>query len=194
MFEFAKELRPAVILFLAFTLLTGLAYPLFMTGLIQTTMPAKAEGSLLVVDGRIVGSELIGQNFSRPGYFQGRPSAAGYAADGSGASNYGPASAKLVEQVRQRVDYIRRTNNLSSNIPVPGELVLASASGLDPHISMQGALMQVARIAGVRGLPEHEVELLVYQHIEPARLGIIGPEKVNVLRLNLALDEVTREG
>src|SRR5512137_1156272 len=194
MFDFAKKLRPAVILFLAFTLLTGLAYPLFMTGLIQTAMPTKAEGSLLVVDGRIVGSELIGQDFSSPGYFQGRPSAAGYAADGSGASNYGPGSAKLMEQVHQRVDYIRRTNNLSPNMPVPSELVLASASGLDPHISMQGALMQVARIARVRGLPEHEVKLLVYQHIEPAQFGIIGPEKVNVLRLNLALDEVTREG
>src|SRR5512136_1990745 len=100
MFDFAKGIRPAVILFLAFTLLTGLAYPLFMTGLIQTTMPVKAEGSLLIVDGRIVGSELIGQNFSSPSYFQGRPSAAGYAADSSGASNYGPDSAKLMVQVR----------------------------------------------------------------------------------------------
>jgi len=193
MFEFAKELRPAVILFLAFTLLTGLAYPLFMTGLIQTAMPAKAEGSLLIGDGRIVGSELIGQNFSSPGYFQGRPSAVGYAADGSGASNYGPASAGLMEQVRQRIDYIRRTNNLSPNVPVPGELVLASASGLDPHISKQGALIQVARIGRVRGLPENEVRLLVYQHVGPARFGIIGPERVHVLRLNLALDELTRD-
>ena len=193
MFEFAKELRPAVILFLAFTLLTGLAYPLFMTGLIQTAMPAKADGSLLVVEGRIVGSELIGQSFSSPGYFQGRPSAVGYAADGSGASNYGPASAGLMEQVRQRIDYIRRTNNLSPNVPVPGELVLASASGLDPHISKQGALIQVARIARVRGLPENEVRLLVYQHVDPARFGIIGPERVHVLRLNLALDELMRD-
>lgn len=193
MINIAKEAKPGIFLFLAFTLLTGLVYPLLITGIVQTAMPEKASGSLIVVDGKIVGSELIGQNFSSPGYFQGRPSAVGYAADGSGASNYGPASAGLMEQVRQRIDYIRRTNNLSPNVPVPGELVLASASGLDPHISTQGALIQVARIARVRGLPENEVRLLVYQHVEPARFGIIGQEMVNVLRLNLALDKLTRD-
>ena len=129
MINIAKEAKSGIFLFLAFTLLTGLVYPLLITGIVQTAMPEKASGSLIVVDERIVGSELIGQNFSRPGYFQGRPSAVGYAADGSGASNYGPASANLMEQVRQRIEYIRRTNNLSPNVPVPGELVLASASG-----------------------------------------------------------------
>jgi len=187
----AKEAKSALFLFLAFTIFTGLVYPLLITGIVQTAMPEKAGGSLIVVDGKVVGSELIGQNFSSLGYFQGRPSAVGYAADGSGASNYGPASANLMEQVRQRIDYIRRTHNLSPNVPVPVELVLASASGLDPHISTQGALIQAARIARVRGLPENEVKLLIYQHIEPAQFGIIGPEMVNVLRLNLALDELT---
>ena len=194
MIDIAQEAKPGIFLFLAFTLLTGLAYPLLITGIVQTAMPEKAGGSLIVVDERIVGSELIGQNFSSPGYFQGRPSAAGYAADGSGASNYGPASAKLMEQVRQRIEYIRRTNNLSPDVPVPGELVLASASGLDPHISIQGALIQVARIARVRGLPENEVKLLVYQHVEPAQFGIMGQERVNALMLNLELDDLARRG
>ena len=114
MFEFAKEIRPAVILFMAFTLLTGLVYPLFITGIVQTAMPAKAEGSLIVVDGRIVGSELIGQTFQSPGYFHGRPSYVNYSANGSGASNLGPTSARLMEEVSRRIDQVRRENSLST--------------------------------------------------------------------------------
>lgn len=190
--DIAQGAKQALILFIAFTFFTGLAYPLLITGIVQTAIPEKAGGSLIVVNDRIVGSELIGQNFSSPGYFQGRPSAVGYAANGSGASNLGPASSRLMDLVRQRVDYLRHSNNLSQNVSVPGELALASASGLDPHIRIQGALIQVARIAGVRGLPESEVRHLVYRHAQPAVLGLFGPEKVNVLRLNLALDELAR--
>jgi K+-transporting ATPase ATPase C chain len=192
MMNIAQDAKSALFLFLAFTLFTGLVYPLLITGIVQTAMPEKAGGSLIVVDGKVVGSELIGQNFSTPGYFQGRPSAVGYAANGSGASNYGPSSARLREEVRQRIEYVRRINNLSQNAPVPCELVLASASGLDPHISMQGAMIQVTRIARERGLPQSEVKLLVYQHVEPAQFGIIGQERVNVLMLNLALDDLAK--
>jgi K+-transporting ATPase ATPase C chain len=190
--EIAEEIRTGVLLFLAFSVLTGLAYPLFITGIVQTAIPEKAGGSLLFVEGKVVGSELIGQNFSGPGYFHGRPSAVGYSANGSGASNFGPTSAKLMEQVRQRIKQIRSESNLSQNAPVPADLVQESGSGLDPHISVEGVMLQVQRVAKARGLPESEVKVLVYQHIETAQFGILGQERVNVLRLNLALDGLTR--
>jgi K+-transporting ATPase ATPase C chain len=186
------DLKTALLLFVAFSLLTGLVYPLVMTGIIQIAMPEQASGSLIVVNGTIVGSELIGQNFTSPGYFHGRPSTVDYAGNGSGASNFGPTSAKLMEQVSQRISEVRRENNLSGNATVPGELVLASGSGLDPHISVQGAMLQVPRVARARSVPESEVKVLVYQHIEPAQFGIMGQERVNVLNLNLALDGLNR--
>jgi K+-transporting ATPase ATPase C chain len=192
MHDIIKEVKPAVLLFLAFSLLTGLVYPLLITGVVQTTMPERADGSLIVVDGQVIGSELIGQNFSGPGYFHGRPSAVSYAANGSGASNLGPTSSRLMDEVRRRVEQVRMENNLSQNTSVPADLVQASASGLDPHISMEGAMLQVQRIAKARGLPESEVKLLVYQTIEPAQFGILGQERVNVLKLNLAMDDLTR--
>jgi len=192
MYDIIKEVKPAVLLFLAFSLLTGLVYPLLITGVVQTTMPERADGSLIVVDGQVIGSELIGQNFSSSGYFHGRPSAVGYAANGSGASNLGPTSSRLMDEVRRRVEQVRMENNLSQNMPVPADLVEASASGLDPHISMEGAMLQVPRVAKARGFPESEVKLLVYQTIEPAQFGILGQERVNVLKLNLALDDLTR--
>jgi len=188
------DLKTAMLLFVGFTLLTGLVYPLLMTGIIQIALPEQASGSMIVVNGKIVGSELIGQNFSSPGYFHGRPSAVNYAGNGSGASNFGPTNAKLMEQVSQRISEVRAENNLSSNATVPSELVLASASGLDPHISMEGAMLQVPRVANARGIPVSEVKVLVYQHIEPAQFGIMGQERVNVLNLNLALDELNRSG
>ena len=188
------DLKTAMLLFVAFSLLTGLIYPLLMTGIIQTAMPEQASGSMIVVNGKIVGSELIGQNFTSLGYFHGRPSAVDYAGNGSGASNLGPTSSRLMEQVSRRISEVRRENNLSSNATVPGELVLASASGLDPHISVEGAMLQVPRVARARSVPESEVKVLVYQHIEPAQFGIMGQERVNVLDLNLALDELNRSG
>ena len=192
--KITDDLKTAMLLFIAFSLLTGLIYPLLMTGVIQIAMPKPASGSLVVVYGSVVGSELIGQNFTSPGYFHGRPSAVNYAGNGSGASNFGPTSAKLMEQVSQRISEVRTENNLSSNATVPGELVLTSGSGLDPHISMEGAMLQVPRVAVARGIPESEVKVLVYQHIEPAQFGIMGQERVNVLNLNLALDELNRSG
>ncbi len=188
--ETAKEIKSAVLLFIAFSVLTGLAYPLFMTAIIQTIMPEKAGGSLLVVDGIVLGSEFIGQNFTSPNYFHGRPSAVSYSANGSGASNLCPTSSRLMDQVRQRVEQVRRENGLVQKEPVPAELVLASASGLDPHISVDGAMLQVPRVAAARGLPESEVKVQVYQNIEPAAFGILGQERVNVLKLNLGLDEL----
>ena len=192
MHEIIKELKPAAILFVALSVLTGLVYPLFVTGIVQVAMPDKASGSLLYVNGTVVGSELIGQNFTSPGYFHGRPSAVGYSANGSGASNFGPTSAKLMELVKQRIEQARGENGLSTDASVPGDLVLASGSGLDPHISVEGAMLQVPRVAKARGLPESEVKVLVYQHIETAQFGILGQERVNVLKLNLALDGLTR--
>ena len=124
MYDIIKEVKPAVLLFLAFSLLTGLVYPLVITGIVQTTMPEQAEGSLITMDGKVIGSELIGQSFTNPGYFHGRPSAVNYAANGSGASNYGPTSAKLMDQVRQRIEQVRTENNLSQDAPVPADLVL----------------------------------------------------------------------
>jgi potassium-transporting ATPase KdpC subunit len=194
MHDIVKEVKSAVFLFLAFSIITGLAYPFFITGIVQTAIPEKGSGSLIVANGKVLGSELIGQNFTSPGYFHGRPSAVGYSANGSGASNFGPTSARLMEQASQRIEQIRSENNLSQNMPVPGELVLASASGLDPHISMQGAMLQVPRIAKARGSPESEIKALVRQQTEPAQFGILGQERVNVLKLNWALDELLKKG
>ena len=187
-----QDLKSSVLLFLALTLLTGLIYPLFITLAVEITMPEKSEGSLIVADGEVIGSELLGQSFTRPGYFHGRPSAVSYAANSSGASNLGPTSSRLMEEVRCRVEQFKTENNLSHDTSVPAELVLSSASGLDPHISKEGAMLQVPRIAAARNLSESEAKLLVYQTIEPAQFGILGQERVNVLKLNMALDDLTR--
>lgn len=187
-----QDLKSSVLLFLAFTLLTGLIYPLFITLAVEITMPEKSEGSLIVADGEVIGSELLGQSFTRPGYFHGRPSAVSYAANSSGASNLGPTSSRLMKEVRCRVEQFKTENNLSQNASVPAELVLSSASGLDPHISKEGAMLQVPRIAAARNLSESEVKLLVYQTIEPAQFGVLGQERVNALKLNIALDDLTR--
>jgi len=192
--EIAREIKTAMLLFIAFSLLTGLIYPLFLTGIIQMAIPEKASGSLVVMEGRIIGSELIGQNFSGPGYFHGRPSAVGYMANGSGGSNLGPTSNKLMEETQKRIEYVRLENELSSDIPVPADLVLTSGSGLDPHISTEGAMLQVPRIAKSRGLPELEVRTLVNQSVEPIYLGTFGQDRVNVLRLNIGLDRLSKGG
>ena len=188
-----QEAKTALILFMAFSVLTGLAYPILITGLVQTANPEKADGSLLFVNGSVVGSKLIGQNFTSPHYFHGRPSTVGYNAMSSGASNLGPTSSRLMDQVNQIVDKVRAENNMSWASSVPADLVMASGSGLDPHISVEGAMLQIPRVAGARGLPESDVKVLVYERIEPAALGILGQERVNVLELNLALDEMQRD-
>ncbi len=187
-----REAKTALFLFIAFSVLTGLVYPILITGLVQTANPEKADGSLLFVNGSVVGSRLIGQNFTGPDYFHGRPSTVGYSAMGSGASNLGPTSSRLMDQVYQRVEKVRAENNLSRASSVPADLVMASGSGLDPHISVEGAMLQIPRVARARGLPESDVKVLVYERIEPAALGVLGQERVNVLELNLALDEMQR--
>ncbi len=187
----ARVIKTSLILLLLICVLQ-LAYVLFVTGVAQTIMPYQSSGSLLYVDGKVVGSELIGQSFTSPGYFHGRPSAVDYDGAESAGSNLGPTSAKLMEEVSQRVEQVRRENGLPPDAPVPADLVLASGSGLDPDISVEGAMLQVGRVATARGLPEPEVRALVERHIEPPQFGFLGQERVNVLKLNLALDEMTR--
>ena len=183
-------LRPALVLFTALTLLTGVAYPLLVTGIGQAVFPAQAAGSLVVRDGKPVGSALIGQNFSDLRHFWGRPSATGpqpYNGLASGGSNLGPLNPALVEAVKARIQALRAADP-GNSAPVPVDLVTASASGLDPHISPAAAAYQVARVAKARGLPVAQVQALVAQHIERPLLGLLGEARVNVLQLNLALD------
>ncbi len=183
-------LRPALTLFLVLSLITGLAYPLLVTGAAQAAFPQQANGSLVVVDGKTVGSALIGQSFSDPKHFWGRPSATGPMSHNAGASsgsNLGARNPALAEAVKGRVKALRAADP-GNDEPVPVDLVTASASGLDPHISRAAAEYQLARVARVRGLPESEVRKLVDAHTEGQWLGFLGEARVNVLLLNLALD------
>jgi potassium-transporting ATPase KdpC subunit len=187
-----KELRPAIISFLLLTLLTGIAYPLLVTGISQLTMPGKANGSVIVRNGKPVGSELIGQSFSDPKYFWGRLSATGpmpYNASNSGGSNLGPTNPALMDAVKARVQALRDADPGNTQ-PVPVDLVTASASGLDPHMSPAAAEYQLARVARLRILKPDAVRNLVAEHTEGRQFGIFGEPRVNVLELNLALDAV----
>jgi K+-transporting ATPase ATPase C chain len=185
-----KEIRPAVVSFLLLTLLTGIAYPLLVTGISQATMPAKANGSLIVKDGKPVGSSLIGQSFSDPKYFWSRPSATSPMpnnASSSGGSNLGPTNPALMDAVKARVQALRDADPGNTQ-PVPVDLVTTSASGLDPHISPAAAEYQLARVARLRSLSADAVRKLVAEHTEGRQFGILGEPRVNVLELNLALD------
>jgi K+-transporting ATPase ATPase C chain len=186
-------LRPALVLFLVLTLLTGVAYPLAVTGAAQLLFADQAAGSLILRGGKPVGSALIGQNFTHPGHFWGRPSATGpmpYNASASGGSNQGPLSPALLEAVKGRIDALRAADP-GNAAPVPVDLVTASASGLDPHISPAAASYQAARVARVRHLPLEKVLQLVAEQTETPWLGLLGEARVHVLRLNLALDALT---
>lgn len=190
-------LRPAATLLALFTLVTGVAYPLAVTGVAQAIFPAQANGSLVEVDGRVVGSSLMGQPFDDPRYFWGRPSATGpspYNASASTGSNLGPTNPALATAVRERVAALRAADPEQASMPIPVDLVTASGSGLDPHVSPAAALYQVHRVARVRGVPEDRVRALVEAHVEVRTLGVLGEPRVNVLRLNLALDELARTG
>lgn len=183
------QLRPALALLILFTLLLGLAYPLAMTGIAQLVMPYQANGSLIVENGRVIGSELIGQNFTGAGYFHGRPSAAGKGYDplNSGGSNFGPASKALIDRTKASVAAARADGATG---PLPPDMVTASGSGLDPHISSDAAYLQVARVAKARGLDPASVHALVERNIETPFLPFLGDPVVNVLALNRQLDRI----
>ncbi|HWR42966.1 potassium-transporting ATPase subunit KdpC [Sporomusa sp.] len=185
----------SLMMVIVLTVLTGIAYPLAMTALAQTLLPQQANGSLITKDGQVIGSRLIGQNFTSPGYFHGRPSAAGadgYDAASSSGSNLGPTNQKLKAAVAERITNTKSENNLPQDSSIPGDLVLASASGLDPHISPASAYLQVERVATERGLPFAQVRSLVDSHTASRQFGFLGEPRVNVLELNLALDVMKR--
>ena len=181
----------AFLMVFVLTLLTGVIYPLAMTGLAQVMFPRQAHGSLVVKDGRILGSELIGQTFSNERYFHGRPSAAGdngYDGTASAGSNLGPTSRLLREKVAERVLAVRQENDLPVQTMVPGDLVLTSASGLDPHLTPEAAAVQIERVAAARKMDEQELRALVEMYSEKRQWGLWGEPRVNVLAINMALD------
>jgi K+-transporting ATPase ATPase C chain len=185
-----RQILPALLMVIVFTVLLGGVYPLLVTGVSQLAFKDEANGSIVEVDGEAVGSELIGQAFTEPGYFWPRPSAAGdgYDAMASAASNLGPNDETLLADVEQRAVEYREANGLAADAEVPVDAVTASASGLDPHISVANARLQAARVAGARGLTLDAVEGLIDDATEAPSIGFLGEEVVNVLRLNLSLD------
>lgn len=192
---FKSSIRPALVVFALLGVLTGALYPLVVTGIGTAIFPSQASGSLLVQDGKVIGSALIGQSFTDAKYFWGRPSATGtmaYNPLASAGSNQGPLNPALIEAVKVRIESLRAADP-GNTAPVPVDLVTASASGLDPHISIAAAQYQAARVARVRGLPVEQVRQLIIDHSSGRWLGIFGEPRVHVLQLNLALDSAVPE-
>jgi potassium-transporting ATPase KdpC subunit len=183
----------AVLILVVFVFITGIVYPLAMTLVSQVAFSEAANGNLVESKGTVIGSRLIGQSFSGMGWFESRPSAVNYTADGSGASNMGPADPAFIDGAARRAQAFRDTNGLANDTPVPADMVLASGSGLDPHISLDAALLQVPRVARERGLPEPVVRELVRSHREPAGPEWLGQPRVNVLLLNIDLERLQKE-
>lgn len=186
-----KEIKNALLMFIIFSVILGIIYPVVITGISQVVFPYQANGNLITENGKVIGSEHIGQNFTSPIYFHGRPSAIGYDSGTSGGSNLGPTNQKLVDQIEERVQLIRIQDSLSENSTVPADLVLSSGSGLEAYIFVDSARLQVPRIAKARGVTETEIETIIENNIEDSWLGT-GTPMVNVLKLNIALDNVRR--
>ena len=194
-----RLIRPAIVMTLALTIITGLIYPGVITGLGQLLFPSQANGSILYVNGKPIASSLIGQYWTQPNYFHGRPSAtnnpqgtpAPYSADNSGASNLGPTNQTLITTVQQRIDDLKKENpDVPAGTPIPADLVTASGSGLDPDISVAAAYYQIPRVAKERGMTQEALRNIVDAHVTGRFLGIFGEPRINVLELNLALDGV----
>ena len=184
-----SQLRPAFLMLLILTVITGVIYPLAVTGIAQVIFPHQANGSLIVINGKTYGSELIGQQFTEPKYFWGRLSAAGYNAAASSGSNYGPLNPDLTKAVQARIDALKAADP-ANTLPIPVDLVTASGSGLDPHISVAAALYQIHRVAMARGMSEANLKSLVDKYTDGRQFGFLGESRVNVLELNLALDGI----
>lgn len=185
-----KVIKNSVLMVMLMTILLGIGYPLAVTGISQLVFPYQANGSIIYHNGKAVGSELIGQNFNGPGYFQGRPSAAGdgYDAAASSGTNLGPSNPALFKSIAEREKTVRSMNHLTSQ-RIPADLLTASASGLDPHISPEAACLQAERIAASRNVSLEKVNAIVQKYIEPRQFSLLGEPRVNVLQLNLALDQ-----
>lgn len=189
--DIKKEILTSIKVFIGFSILLGLVYPLTITCLAQLTMPYKANGSLIKEKGNVIGSEKIGQNFDSPKYFHSRPSAVNYNAAGSGASNLGPTSKKLTEITQKNISKVKEENNIKSANKVPADMVLSSASGIDPNISIENANLQIPRVAKERNIPETKLKEIVKKNIDSDFLGIWGQNSVNVLKLNIELDKIS---
>jgi potassium-transporting ATPase KdpC subunit len=185
-----KEFKVSLYIFLTMSLLLGLAYPLAMTGAADLFFIKKANGSMITVNGRLVGSELIGQTFTGAGYFHGRPSANNYDGINSGGSNLGPTNKKLIEQVNKIIEQTRKENKIPADAKIPADLVLSSGSGLDPHIGIDSALLQVPRISRERKINETIINNIIRKNAEVQYFGLFGNQYVNVLKLNIALDSL----
>lgn len=185
------KLNTALKVFLVYAIFLGIFYPLLITGISFVVMHDKAEGSLIKKNGEIIGSKLIAQEFNDPGYFHSRFSFINYNAANSGASNFAPSNQKFLAEVAERIDKVRMENGIPQDKKIPADMVLASGSGLDPHISIENARLQLPRVAAVRGLPKEKIDALIKKNIDRDFVGIWGDEGVNVLLLNLDLDSIS---